>query len=233
MSFSERFQFFGDDPQNISVDIGGKAILHCRVQTTDPSSKIQWLKKIDLQQLFRPDAIVFGSEQYENIEQSKEQHYSHGILSKSILFPHVTIKESGQYLCLIQNDKATNYKKAFINLLNHRPDLLSSPEKNLHLIYVILIPLVILGFILMLIFCLRHQHGKLSHGHSLPDPLKARATTIVPSTVSRTTNDYLAESVDSIPITRKYQPQRYGPSTSSDLASLTSSNLYYARIQAV
>lgn len=119
MSTIEKLQFFGDDPQNVSVEIGKMTTLHCRVQTNEPSTKIQWLKKIDLQQLFRPDAIVFGSEQYENIEQSKEQHYSNNILSKSLLFPRVNAKESGQYICLIQNDKAMNYKTAFISILNN------------------------------------------------------------------------------------------------------------------
>lgn len=56
---------------------------------------------------------------------------------------------------------------------------------------------------------------------------------IIPSTTSRTSNDYLADSIDSIPVSRQQQQQRYGPSTSSDLASLTSSNLYYARVQAI
>jgi hypothetical protein len=94
------------------------------VQTNDPTTKIQWLKKIDIEQLFRPDAIVFGSEQYENIEQSQEQQsqqYSNNILSKPLVFSQVTIKDHGQYICLIQNDKTTNYKKAFINLIdNHK-----------------------------------------------------------------------------------------------------------------
>jgi hypothetical protein len=80
--------------------------------------KIHWLKQIDRQQLFRPDAIVFGSEQYENIEQIQAQHYFNNILSKSLIFSQVTTKESGQYICLIQNDKATNYRKVFINLLD-------------------------------------------------------------------------------------------------------------------
>jgi hypothetical protein len=103
--------------------MGKTAVLNCRVQTNDPKTKIQWLKKIDIQQLFRPDAIVFGSEQYENLEQYQEQqsqHYSNNILSKSLVFSQVTTKEDGQYICLIQNDKATNYKKAFINVINNR-----------------------------------------------------------------------------------------------------------------
>ena len=190
-------------------------------------SKIQWLKKIDLQQVFRPDAIVFGSEQYENVEQSKEQHYSNGILSKSLIFSRITSKDTGEYLCLIQNDRASNSKKAFITLLNRSSDLLSSIDKNNHLIYVLLLPLVALVAILLIIFYLRRQHRS-----SQTDSIKVRQT-ILPSAPTRTSHDYLAESVDSIPISRKYQAQRYGPSTSSDLASLTSSNLYYARIQAV
>jgi CHAT domain-containing protein len=120
-SFSEKLNFFGNDPQNTSVEIGKTAILNCRVQANDPSTKIQWLKKLDIQQLFRPEAIVFGSEQYENIEQSQEQQYSNNILSKPLVFAQVTTKEKGQYICLIQNDKATNYKKAFINVIdNHK-----------------------------------------------------------------------------------------------------------------
>ncbi len=114
----EKLQFFGDDPQNTSVERGKTAILNCRVQSNDPTIKIQWLKKIDRQQLFRPDAIIFGSEQYENIEQIQAQHYFNNILSKSLIFSQVTPKETGQYICLIQNDRATNYKKVFINLLD-------------------------------------------------------------------------------------------------------------------
>jgi hypothetical protein len=121
--YLEKLQFFGNDPQNTSVETGKTAVLSCRVQTNDPKTKIQWLKKIDSQQLFRPDAIVFGSEQYENIEQSQEQQsqqYSNNILSKSLVFSQVTDKEDGQYICLIQNDKATNYKKAFINVIDNQ-----------------------------------------------------------------------------------------------------------------
>ncbi len=101
------------------------------MQTNDPTTKIQWLKKIDIQQLFRPDAIVFGSEQYENIEQSQGpqlQQYSNNILSKPLVFSQVTIKEDGQYICLIQNDKATNYKKAFINVIDYRKGKKSDVE---------------------------------------------------------------------------------------------------------
>ncbi len=114
----EKLQFFGADPQNTSVELGKTAVLNCRVQTNDPTTKIQWLRKLDTQQFFRPEAIVFGSEQYENIDQSHEQYYSNNILSKSLIFAHVNNKESGQYICLIQNDKATNYKTAFINILD-------------------------------------------------------------------------------------------------------------------
>ncbi|CAF4210115.1 unnamed protein product [Rotaria sp. Silwood2] len=117
---TEQLQFFGNDPQNITVEIGKPAILNCRVQTNDPTTKIQWLKKIDNQQLFRPDSIVFGSEQYETIEQYPQQQYSNNILSKALIFPRIHIKESGQYTCLIQNDKATNYKTAFINIIDNR-----------------------------------------------------------------------------------------------------------------
>ncbi len=105
------------------MEIGKIALLNCRVQTNDPATKIQWLKKLDIQQLFRPDAIIFGSEQYENIEQTQEQpsqQYSNNILSKPLVFSPVTIKQNGQYICLIQNDKATNYRKAFINIIDNR-----------------------------------------------------------------------------------------------------------------
>jgi len=102
---------------------------------------------------------------------------------------------------------------------------------------------VTLGFILFLIFCCRHRRPKNPrHSHyngSLRSSIKPRQPLVqhngamVPSTISRTSNDYLADSVDSIPVTRQYQQQKYGPSASSDLASLTSSNLYYARVQAI
>jgi hypothetical protein len=119
--FLEKLHFFGNDPQNTSVEIGKTAVLNCRVQTNDPTTKILWLKKLNIQQLFRPDAIVFGSEQYENIEQfqgQQSQQYSNNILSKPLVLAQVTDKEIGQYICLIQNDKATNYKKAFINVID-------------------------------------------------------------------------------------------------------------------
>jgi hypothetical protein len=112
------------------------------------------------------------------------------------------------------------------------------------LLYVIVIPLLVLGFILLIIFCLRRHHRKKPRHHlhytdNVKATIKPRQPLIqhngamVPSTISRTSNDYLADSVDSIPVSRQYQQHRYGPSTSSDLASLTSSNLYYARVQAI
>ncbi|CAF0791282.1 unnamed protein product [Rotaria sordida] len=248
---TEKLQFFGNDPQNTSVERGKTAILYCRVQTNDPTTKIQWLKKIDTQQSFRPDAIVFGSEQYENIEQSQElqsQQYSNNILSKSLVFSSITPKEGGQYICLIQNDKATNYKKAFINIIDNRESVTHSTNINNNLFYVIIIPLCILGLILFFIFCFRHRRRKASHHHNphshssdvVKSSIKPRQPlihhngTMVPSTTTRTSNDYIANSIDSIPVTRQYQQhQRYGPPLSSDLASLTSSNLYYARVQAL
>lgn len=54
-----------------------------------------------------------------------------------------------------------------------------------------------------------------------------------PSTKSHTSNDYLADSLDSIPVHRQYQQQRYGPSNTSDIGSFTGSNPYYARLQAI
>ncbi len=118
--FLEKLHFFGNDPQNTTVEVGKTAVLNCRVQTNDPTTKIQWLKKLNIQQLFRPDAIIFGSEQYENIEQFQGQQYSNSILSKPLILPQVTDKEIGQYICLIQNDRATNYKKAFINVIDNQ-----------------------------------------------------------------------------------------------------------------
>ncbi|CAF3526638.1 unnamed protein product [Rotaria sp. Silwood1] len=245
---TEKLQFFGNDPQNTSVEKGKTALLNCRVQTNEPTTKIQWLKKIDTLQLFRPDAIVFGSEQYENIEQSQELQYSNNILSKPLFFSSITSKEGGQYICLVQNDKATNYKKAFINIIDNHESVTPSTSINNSLLYVIVIPLCVLGLILFFIFCCRHRRQKSSHHHNLHShsndvvkssikprqPLIHHNGVMVPSTTTRTSNDYIANSVDSIPITRQYQQhQRYGPPLSSDLASLTSSNLYYARVQAL
>ncbi|CAF3429249.1 unnamed protein product, partial [Rotaria sp. Silwood2] len=99
-----KLQFFGNDPQNTSVERGKTALVNCRVQTNDPTTKFS------------------GSEQYENIEQSQElqsQQYSNNILSKSLFFSSITSKEGGQYICLVQNDKATNYRKAFINVIDN------------------------------------------------------------------------------------------------------------------
>ncbi len=115
---------------------------------------------------------------------------------------------------------------------------ISTNHNNNILLYIIVVPLLILGFI-FLIFCLRQRKNPHHHSHyndSIKSSIKPRQPLIqhnsamVPSTISRTSNDYLADSVDSIPIPRQYQQPRYGP---SDLASLTSSNLYYARVQAI
>ncbi|CAF1622392.1 unnamed protein product, partial [Adineta ricciae] len=256
---TEKLQFVGNDPQNASVDLGQTVVLNCRVQTNDLSTKIQWLRKIDGQQLFRPDAIVFGSEQYENLENSNQQQLRqepNNVLSKPLIIPEATARESGQYICLTQNDRATNYKKAFIDVIDRRKATIPSANLNNHLFYVIIIPLCLLGIILFSIFCCRrHRHRKSSRHHShhshssdaLKSSIKPRQPlihhngTMIPSaTTTRTSNDYIANSVDSIPITRHQQqylhPQqqgRYGPTLSSDLASLTSSNLYYARVQAL
>ncbi|CAF1087541.1 unnamed protein product [Rotaria sordida] len=243
---TEKLQFFGNDPENISVEIGQSAILNCRVQTNDPTTKIQWLKKIDNQQLFQPDSIVFGSEQYETIEQYPEQQYLNNILSKPLIFQQIRMKESGQYTCLIQNDKATNYKAAFINIIDNHKGKITSTNNYYILLYAIVIPLFILGFILFLIFCFsRHRQCNNDHHHShctntLKSSTKPRQPLIHHNDVmflptkSHTSNDYLGDSVDSIPVTRQYsQQQRYGLSASSDRASLTSSNLYYTRVQAI
>jgi hypothetical protein len=122
------------------------------------------------------------------------------------------------------------------------------PSANIdnNLLYVIVIPLCILGLILFSIFCFRHRRRKTSrhhkhHSHSSDTvkssikprhPLIHHNSAMIPSATTRTSNDYIANSVDSIPITRQQQ-QRYGPPLASDLASLTSSNLYYARVQAL
>lgn len=252
LAVTEKLQFFDNDPQNKSVEFGQTAVLNCRVQTNDPTTKIQWLKKLSIQQLFRADAIVFGSEQYETIDESQEQHYTNNILSKTLIFPKATSNEHGQYICLIQNDKATNYRKAFINVIDNRKGIIPSADINNNLLYVIIVPLCLLGLILFLIFCCRQRRRKMQsnpkhqHSHSSDigktsiktrQPLIHHNGVIIPTGTSRTSNDYLATSVDSIPITRQQQQQhqqlRYGPALSSDIASLTSSNLYYARVQAL
>ncbi len=124
--------------------------------------------------------------------------------------------------------------------------MIPSANINNNLLYVIVIPLCVLGLILFFIFCFRHRRRKSSrhhnhHSHSSDvikasikprQPLIHHNGTMIPSTTTRTSNDYIANSVDSVPITRQKQ-QRYGPPLSSDLASLTSSNLYYARVQAL
>lgn len=241
MRVAEKLQFFGNDPENISVDLGQAGILNCRVQTNDRSTRIQWLRKIDRQELFRADAIVFGSEQYEAVEQSPQPQLSNNVLSKPLVIAQVNEKTSGEYICLIQNDRATNYKKAFVTLTDARkhPMVIAAAANNL-LIYVIVVPLFALGLILIVICCVRHNHHRhRRHTHctdTLKSSIKPRQPLIHPNGVivsSRTSTDYLAESVDCIPVPRQYQQARYGPGTASDLASLTSSNLYYARVQAL
>jgi heme/copper-type cytochrome/quinol oxidase subunit 2 len=125
--------------------------------------------------------------------------------------------------------------------------MIPSANLNNNLLYVIVIPLCVLGLILFCIFCCRRRRRRKAsnhHTHSsdgMKSSIKPRQPLIhhngvmIPSTTTRTSNDYIANSVDSIPITRQYhqQQQRYGPHLSSDLASLTSSNLYYARAQAL
>lgn len=118
----EKLTFFGPDPQNTSVEMGQRAALHCRVQSQDKTLKIQWLKRIDAQQTFRADAIVFDSDQYEPIEQLHHVDDDHpkNFISKSLIFNHATLSHQGQYICLIQNEKITNYKKAFLHVINTR-----------------------------------------------------------------------------------------------------------------
>ena len=90
------------------------------------------MKKIDARQAFRPDAIVFGSEQYENVEPAQEQQpqYVNSILSKPLVLPQVTSSDQGEYICFIQNDKVTNYRKAFITVAINRK---GKPFENLTL----------------------------------------------------------------------------------------------------
>lgn len=126
-------------------------------------------------------------------------------------------------------------------------DIIPSANIDNNLLYVIIIPLCILGLILFFIFCFRHRRQKTTrhlrhHSHSSDtakssikqprQPLIHQNTSIIPSATTRTSTDYITNSVDSIPITRQQQ-QRYGLPLGSDLASLTSSNLYYARVQAL
>lgn len=115
-----------------------------------------------------------------------------------------------------------------------------------HLLYVIVVPLCLLGLIVLLIFCCRHRRRKSTRDHrhhshcsdSIKSSIKPRQPfihptgAVMPTNTTRTSNDYIATSVDSIPIARQYQ-QRYALPLSSDMASLTSSNLYYARVQAL
>ncbi len=113
---------------------------------------------------------------------------------------------------------------------------MGSLNNNNILFYVIIIPLFILGFILFVIFCVRRRHHHSHSTDSLKSSIKPRQPLIqpngvmIPSATCRTNNDYLADSVDSIPVSRQ---QRYGPSAASDLVSVTSSNLYYARVPAL
>jgi len=157
------------------------------------------------------------------------------IIKKCLLILSIVEKVIGREFV----DSIFYYKFYFIS------GIITSTNNNNNniLLYVIVIPLLTLGLILFLIFCLRHRHHrKTPHSHrtdSLKSSIKPRQPLIhhngamIPSTISCTSNDYLADSVDSLPVPRQYQQQRYGPSTSSDLASLTSSNLYYARVQAI
>ena len=120
---------------------------------------------------------------------------------------------------------------------------ITSTSINNNLLYILLVPLLMLGCLLAAIGWVRHRHQQRHHHHHArgTDSLRASAKPrlplmqhsgpLLPSTTSGTSNDYLTNSIDSIPVTRQYQAQRYGPAISSDLASLTSSNLYYTRVQ--
>lgn len=125
--------------------------------------------------------------------------------------------------------------------------VLSIVNGNTTFIYAIVFPIGILGSLLFVIFCIRFRHQKREklrhHQHRGSDTLKSSFRprqplihyngAMVPSTTSVVSNDPMTNSVDSIPISRQYQQQRFGPTAPSDLASLTSSNLYYTRVQAL
>lgn len=170
------------------------------------------------------------------------------------------MKDAGQYMCLIQNEKVSNYRKAFLQVIDNEKGKKSDDEQsyfmlpsgifsainsNTMFIYAIILPLGILGSMLLLIFCFRYRHQKQQQQRqrrgtdSLKSSFRPRQPLIhyngamVPSTTSVVSNDPLTNSVDSIPVARQYQQPRYGPASPSDLASLTSSNLYYTRVQAL
>ena len=113
---------------------------------------------------------------------------------------------------------------------------------NYSLFYVIVI-LCALGFVIVFVFCFRHRRKKANDRHnshsystdSIKPSVKPRQPVIryngttIPSTTTRMSNEYIANSIDSIPISRQYQ--RHGQPLIFDRASL--SNLYYARLQAL
>jgi cytoskeletal protein RodZ len=186
-------------------------------------------------------------------------------------------------MSLIRKAKRTSHRQYSTNVIHNCILLIlglieSVDHRDNHLIFVIVVPLCLLGLILFILFCFRHRRRKSNHHHHHPpssstsshhhhhqqqqqqqqqhqahhhhqshshcsDSVKSSIKTrqpfihpnggVMPSTTTRTSNDYITTSVDSIPITRQYQQQRYGLPLSSDLASLTSSNLYYARVQAL
>ncbi|CAF1430385.1 unnamed protein product [Adineta steineri] len=132
------------------------------------------------------------------------------------------------------------------NLRQSDAGVTSSTNLNNHLLYVIIVALCVLVVILFFLFCYRHRRRKTNHHHSQHShstdgikfsikprqPLTHHNGPMVPSTTARTSNNYIANTVDSVPITRQYQQQRPIPTLSSDLTSPAKSSLYYARVQA-
>lgn len=248
---TEKLNFYGDEPENTTVGIGQTAILNCRVRTDDVNVRIQWLKRIESQQGFRPEAVILDSEQYEIImnDVQREASFFNNILSKPLIFKSTTSKHIGKYVCLIHKENMMNYRKAFLNVIDTQTGSFFSTSNRATLIYGVCIPITLLSCLLFIVCCLRcrnqnrlhrHNHVNSTRGSDVlkssmrpRQPLIHQNAAMIPSTSSGVSNDYLTNSVDSIPVTRQYVHARYGPSTSSDIASLTSSNLYYARVQPV
>ena len=121
-----------------------------------------------------------------------------------------------------------------------------STSANYNLFYAIVISLCALGLIVFFVFCFRHRRKRANGHHNIHSytndsiikpSVKSRQPVIhyngatIPSTTPRMSNEYIANSNDSIPISR--QCQRYGHSLTFDRASLTNSNVYYTRLQAL
>ena len=92
---------------------------------------------------------------------------------------------------------------------------MTSSNTNNILLYVIIVPLFLLALILFLSFYLRHHHQR-----KLPHPHHSHCIDSLKSSI-KPRQPFIHHNAGLV------------PSTSSDHASLTSSNLYYARIQAI